>query len=259
MLAESIRHPSIKVYLSAVRSLHIEQGMPDPLLNCLQLQRVLKGIKRVQGANISATRLPVSPEVLSIVRAGLNLSSFDDCMLWAACTLAYFGFLRSAEFTVPSLAAFDPAVHLSAQDITVDSTEAPTCLQVHVKASKTDPFRQGCHVYIGVGSPSLCAVRSVLCYLARRGNTSGPIFILSNGQPLTRQLVTDRLRAILKSAGVTGNYSSHSFRIGAATMAAKRGIPDHLIQVLGRWQSDAYKQYIRTPREAIVSASSKLA
>ena len=38
-LADSIQHSSIKVSLSAVRSLHIEQGFPDPLLNCLRLQR----------------------------------------------------------------------------------------------------------------------------------------------------------------------------------------------------------------------------
>ena len=40
-LANSVQHATIKVYLSAVRSLHIEQDFPDPLLNCLRLQRVL--------------------------------------------------------------------------------------------------------------------------------------------------------------------------------------------------------------------------
>ena len=45
-LANSMHHSSIKVYLSAVRALHIEQGFDDPLTNCLQLQSVLCGIKR---------------------------------------------------------------------------------------------------------------------------------------------------------------------------------------------------------------------
>ena len=66
MLAESMRHSSIKVYLSAIRSLHIEQGCADPLLNCLMLQRVVKGIKRVQGCPSTAPRLPVSPEILQL-------------------------------------------------------------------------------------------------------------------------------------------------------------------------------------------------
>ena len=41
-LADILHHSSIKVYLSAVRSLHIDNGLPDPLVNCLQLQRLLR-------------------------------------------------------------------------------------------------------------------------------------------------------------------------------------------------------------------------
>ena len=44
-LADRLHHSSIKVYLSAVRSLHIDCSYPDPLSNCLQLQRLLRGIK----------------------------------------------------------------------------------------------------------------------------------------------------------------------------------------------------------------------
>ena len=52
---------------------------------------------------------------------------------------------------------------------------------------------------------------------------------------LSRGILTDWLRQIFSTAGIEGNFSSHSFRIGAATVAARNGIPDHLIQALGRW------------------------
>ena len=98
----------------------------------------------------------------------------------------------------------------------------------------------------------------MVSYLARRSHRPGPLFLLENGLPLTRSLVTDRLRAILISAGLPGDFFSHSFRIGAATSAARAGVPDHLIQVLGQWKSDAYKQYIRTPPDLITRAAKAL-
>ena len=86
----------------------------------------------------------------------------------------------------------------------------------------------------------------------------GPLFLFENGLPLTRSLLTDRLRAILLSAGLPGNFSSHSFQIGAATSAARDGVPDHLIQVLSHWKSDTYKQYIRTAPDVLTCAAKSL-
>ena len=40
---DSLNHSSVKVYLSTVRSLHIHNGLPDPLINCLQLQQLQSG------------------------------------------------------------------------------------------------------------------------------------------------------------------------------------------------------------------------
>ena len=238
--------------------MHVEQGFPDPLLNCPRLQRVIRGIKRVQGST-RRERLPITDDIMLIIRKSLKLDELDHCMFWAACTLGYFGFLRASEFTVANLNSFSSAYHLETGDIAVDSTSNPSCLRVHIKSSKTDPFRQGCHMHIGVGSNSLCAVKAVLAYVVRRGNSPGPLFIFQSGIPLSRAILTSWLRKILLGAGVQGNFSSHSFRIGAATVAARNGVPDHRIQQLGRWTSNAYQQYIRTPAEALAKVSHLLA
>ena len=165
-------------------------------------------------------------------------------MFWAACNLTFFRFLRSAEFTVPNLASFSPSIHLGLDDVAVDSMSSPSCLRLRIKASKTDPFRKGIFLHIGRGEFPLCAIRSLLAYLTLRGNAPGPLFLFRDGRPLTRALLTSWLRDILSSAGIQGNFSSHSFRIGAATVAARNGIPDHQIQALGRWTSSAYLSYI---------------
>ena len=89
----------------------------------------------------------------------------------------------------------------------------------------------------------LCAVH-LMSYLSYRGDVLGPSFLFQNGQPLLHALLTDWLRQILASVNISGNFSSHSFHIGAATAAAHNGVPDNLIQAVGCWSSSTYQLYI---------------
>ena len=230
--------------------MHVDQGLPDPLVGCLQLQRVLGGIKRTQDLS-SSTCLPITDRHMLIIHRSLGFDVQDHVMLWAASTLAYFGILRASEFTVPSLSNFNLLLHLTVADIAVDSQAEPTCLRLSIKTSKTDPFSKGCHIYIGRGNPPLCALSALLPYLELRGSSPGPLFICSNGHPLSRAFISQWLKDTFAAAGIDGPISTHSFRIGAATVAACAGIPDHLIQAMGRWTSNAYQLYIRTPAEAL--------
>ena len=131
---------------------------------------------------------------------------------------------------MPSDSAFDPSVHLSWGDLAVDAPGNPTVLSVRLKASKTDPFQKGITLYIGRVSSDLCPVSAVLAYLLSRGKSDGPLFRFKDGRPLTRQQFVAAVQDALRKAGVDAeSYAGHSFRIGAATTAAARGLEDSTI------------------------------
>ena len=95
-----------------------------------------------------------------------------------------------------NLASFTPTIHLSVSSLAVDSRISPTCMHVQIKASKTDLFRKGSFVHIGRGKAPLCALLCMLAYLSMQSNTPGPLFLLSNGQPVSSspdQLITTDL------------------------------------------------------------------
>ena len=126
-------------------------------------------------------------------------------------------------------------------DIRVDNRSAPTFIQVQIKASKTDPFRHWVTIYTGATNGLLCPVAAVLSYMVERGNAPGPLFKWADGQYRTREKFVVHVCLALSAAGLMAtNYAGHSFRIGAATMAACCGIQDALIKTLGRWESLAY-------------------
>ena len=77
---------------------------------------------------------------------------------------------------------------------------------------------------------------------------------------LTRQLFSKFLDNILDKLHLKcDQYNTHSFRIGAATSAKEAGIDDLSIKMLGRWRSDTYQQYIRTPPEKLAQLSKTIA
>ena len=256
LFADRLSSQTVKSYLAAVRYSQISLGLGDPRVDAMpQLGYVLRGAKKLAKKG-KKPRLPISPEILHSLRSYWErLQPGDDFnikMLWAAACMCFFGFLRSGEIVVPSAREFDPEVHLAQGDVLVSDPANPSYIEVRIKASKTDPFRLGVSVYLGRTGSLLCPVAAILSYMVTRGPESGAFFRFEDGKPLTRQRFVKEVRTALAASGIDASlYSGHSFRIGAATTAAQRGVSDAVIKMLGRWESSAYTLYIRTPRSQL--------
>ena len=79
--------------------MHIVRGHNDPLQGKLCLEQLLKGLRRTKPTSKDA-RLPITLAVLTKIHKVLSNNAKDpvNVMMWAACGLSYFAFLRSGEF-----------------------------------------------------------------------------------------------------------------------------------------------------------------
>ena len=140
---------SISTYTAAVRSLHLDVGLPDLTAGAKRLQRLMRGVRR-HIPNTSSPRLPITNNLLQLIAHGLS-DTFNHVMFWAACCTAFFGFLRVSEFTCSG--AFDSSCHLAISDVRFDPSGF---YSIYLKRSKTDPFAAGCTVYFGPTGRSNC-------------------------------------------------------------------------------------------------------
>lgn len=256
-----LSYGTIKLYICGVRFHVILSGLPNPFTDPPSLDRlhlVLKGIKRT-GTGPHSTRLPITIEILRALstrlRTGL-FSPYTNLMMETVCVIAFFGFLRCAEFTC--YVTFDPSSNLCLGDVGFHDTH----VILKLKQSKTDPFRKGVDIKLFCVAGRPCPTCLLSEYIRVRNlafpsrcSGADSLFLNSQGSPLTRPVFLSLLKQALSAAGFTDSrYTGHSFRIGAATSAAAARIEDHLIKTMGRWVSDSYCRYIATPSSALSSA-----
>jgi hypothetical protein len=255
---------TIKSYLSSVRNLLINAGITAPIIYTPRVELIIRGIKRSKvgfGAP-NQCRLPITPDILLKLKGVWSLLPLtaDKMMLWAAVCLGFFGFLRCAEFTVPSLDTYDVNRHLSFQDIGLCHPPNVNTISICIKCSKTDQLGKGVQIFLSRTSGALCPVSALLEYLSVRGTHEGPLFMRSGGLPLSRAFLVAQVQSALQLQGMAvSHFTGHSFRIGAATTALRAGISDAKIKMLGRWESSAYQSYLRTPREELSTICTTLA
>ena len=260
-MARCVQYTTIKNYLSAVKNYHSSHGYELPLSNFLRLRLILRGIKRLQGQQ-SKVRRPITLQLLNLFSYLLNVQHTDNrdsLMLWAAITLAFFGFLRLGELT--SNQTFDPKHHLMNRDITFMPMSSPKYMLVRLKVSKTDPFRQGQTIVIGKTNSPLCSISAMVAFLNSRPSSfdSGPLFIYVCGAFLTREKLTRETRLLISKGGLdSSEFAGHSFRIDAATTAVSPNLPPWLIKVRGRWSSDCFERHIKTPFSVLAQVPQQL-
>ena len=256
----NVSYSSLKIHLAAIKYQAEVHGYSIPNNSLHRLYLLLHGIKRSQGnRNKKPKRLPITPTLLKAMLKNLFNSSrsyIDKIMIRSAFLTAFFGFLRVSEYTSLHVRSFDPETTLTLQDLKIKNYNHKQVIEINIKSSKTDPFRSGALIKLTPNYTELCPVKALLHLIHHHPLKSGPLFTFNNNKYLTRRELSNIMKELLPNN--ISNISSHSFRIGAATTAAAAGFPRWLIQSLGRWSSDCFRDYLRIPNETLHNVSKLL-
>ena len=256
-----VKAATISSYLAGVRQLHIMKGVDPPKLRSDIVSMALRGQEhREQAASrlhANKERQPITPDILLLLKARLRESNFspvDQRLVWAVCTVAFFGAFRGIELLSRCENRFDPAFDLLAEDIAVveDSESGGHALQLKIKSPKEDKKGRSIVVDIFRSRADICPVTAYRKWqeLLPPREAGMPAFRWSSGTPLTsrrlNEILKERLAGYLE--GAESQFTSHSFRTGAASMMGALGYSDDDIKSIGKWSSSAFDKYVKLPR-----------
>ena len=237
---------TVNTYVSALGYSHKLSGLPDPT-RVFYIIQMLKGYGK-NGSRLDS-RLPITLPVLTSMLQGssqIKGSGYQICQFKAMCSLAFFAFLRIGEITTAKKRSCQP-LQMQHIEHVHDSGKRVASIKLTFHDFKHN-YDQRPFTLILHRQAAACPVQLLLDYLVMRGNQEGAIFIRQDGTPVSRDEFSSRLSEAITVCGLDpSRYKGHSFRIGAASHAAERGMSDSQIRIMGRWKSNAFQKYIRVP------------
>lgn len=247
LCARGLAPATIKSHLSAIAYVHKMKGFPDPTKTFV-IEKLLVAIGRRSRADI---RLPISRSLLyQLVNAlkNTNSSAYQRSLYTAMFLIAFYGFFRSGELACKSHKHPDQVVQFKQISFLVHEEQIRAVKIVITRFKHNTNNRPFVIMIDREPSEPLCPVQCLIDYFQLRGYDNGPLFSFADHRGVSITQFNLELRRALIFCGLdVSRYKSHSFRIGAACHAAEKGFSDAQIRALGRWNSDAFKLYIRPP------------
>ena len=121
---------------------------------------------------------------------------------------------------------------------------------VQIRPPKNFQAGQGASVVLARNNQQkICSVTAIMEFSCIMSNQSGPVFIHYVGSSLSSGQFAAILTKSIEVAGLNPFlFSTHSFRIGAATSAAVGGCSLEKIKIMGRWRSGCVRGHMKPDR-----------
>lgn len=231
--AESLNPRTLDLHLTAISQWHHYQGISDPVRDPL-VRKTIDGIRRSHGRpkqKAKALRLE------HIAQMANYLKSLPDSKKirrdTALVLTGFFGAFRRSEL-----------VSIQVSDLVWE----PEGLIIRLPRSKTDQQATGLVRALPFGeNSSCCPANAIQMWMEAADIVTGPLFRPVNrwDQVQSKHLNPGAINNLLKSLGTACQFdfvpelSSHSFRRGLSTSAARERVDFELIKKQGGWRNDA--------------------
>ncbi len=224
---------TLDLHLTALGQWHRVQGIANPVQEAIVL-KTMEGIRRVHGKpkrKAKALRLEHIAQIINYLE-----QRPDSLKKWRDIALiltGFFGALRRSEL-----------VSITLEELNWE----PEGLLILLPKSKTDQSSQGLLRALPYAEHEcVCPARAIKKWLEISGISEGVLFRPVNrwDQINNKALNPNSINALLKSIGqncgfdFVSDLSSHSFRRGLSTSAARERIDFELIKKQGGWKNDA--------------------
>lgn len=238
---------TVKVYLHGIRAHYLDSTMGtfNPC-DSYRIQMCVRGAARIL-KDIPSPKLAFLIEFLLAIKIKMS-GDFIDSRDWAALTTGFFGLLRKAELLA-----------IRWRDIRKITDGA----KIFIPESKTDPNSKGVFVHVASRTDPLCPVSALvnLASFLNPDSRADNIFVFATtrnkspaNQPLSHNAFVKRIKKWIAAIGLDPKeYSGHSLRRGGATALIRAGVSPELVQLQGRWRSDAYRLYVQRSSEQLLA------
>ena len=283
-----LRPATVSSYVSGVKFMLQMSGVDTRFVDDDPTFRRLKSgcnlAYRISHPSYNDKTMPFTVEMIMAAQRFLDQSSVEGYMTVSAMKIAYCCLLRKSEY----LFQLKTRHHLKGRcvlfvhrmpgggEVTVDSSRASSCglssdtlyeIVIDVLSAKNDAMGSGHRMaFLRVrlqdrpsGQPFDLAEDMWRYAVWARPTPEGPFFVYRSSIRLSYHVFTNNIK---KTAGLMGFnrdfFSTHSLRIGGASALAAAGVPDYIIQTMGRWKSLAFLMYIRLASSAYNAALAKM-
>ena len=235
---EGIKAETIRSHLTAIGNKMKLKGL-TPNIESFKLKKLITAYGRTD--NPPTMRKPITARLLKNMIVSIRNSGrleHTKRALTSMFTMMYAGLLRVSEVSRSKGKANNHNIHRG--NVTVNHKKREVVIKLDTYKFSKKPVTMAI-----TEEGNISPYTNLLQYDSSAGNRKW-LYEDRNGKPYIQDAIRRMLVGVLEASGVKATeYNTHSFRIGKATDMWKQGYTDMQICLAGRWNSKAYKKYIK--------------